>query len=35
MNPATSPRGIGEAFVTSDVDRHLVRGVLAEALAAR
>ncbi|MDF0594857.1 3-dehydroquinate synthase [Psychromarinibacter halotolerans] len=28
-------RGIGEAFVTSDVDRDLVRGVLAEALAAR
>ncbi|WP_425050541.1 3-dehydroquinate synthase [Psychromarinibacter sp. S121] len=28
-------RGIGEAFVTSDVDRDLVKGVLAEALAAR
>lgn len=28
-------RGIGEAFVTSDVDRDLVRGVLADALSAR
>ncbi len=28
-------RAIGEAFVTSDVDRDLVKGVLAEALAAR
>ncbi len=28
-------RGIGQAFVTSDVDRDLVRGVLQEALAAR